>query len=71
MASEKYVTGTGMIAQVKYDMMGRWSTWVSKPEYPASHRLPSADVPVRETMAQAQADLDRLAARLGWREVRT
>lgn len=69
MINKKYMTNTGMIAQVKYDMMGQWSTWVSKPECPASHRLPSADVPERGTAAEAQADLDRLAGRLGWKEV--
>lgn len=74
MQRKRYITGTGMIAQVcPFGPDGSWSTVVVHPENPevVLHRPPLADAPVRETIAQAQEDLDRLAARLGWREVRT
>lgn len=72
MESKTYITNTGWIVRVRNSIhTGMWSTWVFGADRPCEplHRLPSADTPDRETYEEAQADLDKLAARCGWEMV--
>ena len=71
MQRKKYITGTGMTAYVSNAVNANgWCTAVVKDGWQHPRRFDAADVPVREAVEQAQEDLDRLAARLGWRETK-